>query len=69
MKKSINAWSFPAEYSFEDCLKAAKAAGFDAVEFNLDAGNAGHAFTMETSDEEILAVQLDARRPLGPGRW
>jgi hypothetical protein len=31
MKKSINGWSFPAEYTFEDCLKAAKKAGYKTV--------------------------------------
>ncbi len=79
LKKSINAWSFPAEYSFEECIAAAKKAGFDAVEFNLDAGNAGHAFTMETTVEEILAVRALCERygicpvsissSLHGGRW
>ena len=57
MKKSINAWSFPAEYTFEECLAAAKKAGFDAIEFNLDGENKGHSFTLGTKDEEILAVK------------
>ncbi len=57
MKKSINAWSFPAEYTFEECLAAAKKAGFDAIEFNLDGANNGHSFTTATTDEEILAVK------------
>ena len=57
MKKSINGWSFPAEYTFEDCLKAAKKAGFDGIEFNLDRENKGHSFTLSTTDEEILAVK------------
>lgn len=57
MKKSINAWTFPNEYSFEDCLREAKAAGFEAVEFNLDRENAGHSFTFDTTDEEILEVK------------
>ena len=57
MKKSINGWSFPAEYTFEDCLKAAKKAGFDGIEFNLDRENKGHSFTLDTTDEEIVAVK------------
>ena len=57
MKKSINGWSFPAEYTFEDCLKVAKEKGFDGIEFNLDGENKGHSFTFETTDEEILAVK------------
>lgn len=79
MKKSINGWSFPATYTFEDCLRTAKAAGFDAVEFNLDKKNDGHSFTMESTDEEILTVRaLFERYGLTPvsvssslhgGRW
>ncbi len=57
MKKAINAWAFPSEYSFEDCLRAASKAGFDAVEFNLDGQNDGHSFTLKSTDEEICAVK------------
>ncbi|MBQ9084624.1 MAG: sugar phosphate isomerase/epimerase [Clostridia bacterium] len=57
MKKAINGWSFPEEYSFEDCLRAAKKAGFDGIEFNLDGENKGHSFTIDTTDEEILEVK------------
>ena len=57
MKKSINAWSFPTEYTFEECLMAAKKAGFDAIEFNLDKENKGHSFTVVTPESEILAVK------------
>ncbi len=57
MKISINAWAFPNEYSFEDCLAAAKKAGFEAIEFNVDAkGRSEHSFTLDSTDEEILAV-------------
>ena len=62
MKKSINAWCFPAEYTFEECLMAAKKAGFDAIEFNLDRENKGHSFTLSTKDEEILAVKALCER-------
>ena len=38
MKKSINQWAFPypEKMSLEQCLKLAKAAGFDAIELNYD---------------------------------
>ena len=41
MKKSINQWAFPypEKMSIEQCLKLAKAAGFDAIELNYDLDN------------------------------
>ena len=63
MKKSINAWTFPKSYTFDDCLEAAKAAGFDALEFNLDAVgvDSKHAFTLESSEEMISSVAEKAK--------
>jgi len=41
MKKSINQWAFPYpdRMSLEECLRLAKAAGFDAIELNYDLDN------------------------------
>ncbi len=41
MKKSINLWAFPypERMNLEECLRLAKAAGFDAVELNYDLEN------------------------------
>lgn len=66
MKKSINAWTFPNEYTFEDVLTAAKTAGFDAVEFNLDAVDSPskHAFSLE-SDEALIKSVADKAKELG----
>jgi hexulose-6-phosphate isomerase len=63
MKKSINAWTFPPSYTFDDVLNAAKEAGFDAVEFNLDAvgGPSKHAFTLESDDALIADVAKKAQ--------
>lgn len=64
MKKSINAWTFPGSYTFDEVLEAAKKAGFDAVEFNLDkvGVDSKHAFTLETDEEQIKAVAKKARQ-------
>ncbi len=58
MKKSINAWTFPDSLNFEDCLIAAKKAGFDAVEFNLDreTSASAHSFKLSTPDSVIYEV-------------
>ena len=58
MKKSINAWTFPDALDFEACLVAAKEAGFDAVEFNLDreTSASAHSFKLSTPDEVIYEV-------------
>jgi len=41
MKKSINQWAFPypQRMNLEECLKLAKAAGFDGIELNYDLDN------------------------------
>lgn len=41
MKKSINQWAFPypEKMSIEQCLRLAKAAGFDGIELNYDLDN------------------------------
>jgi L-ribulose-5-phosphate 3-epimerase len=41
MKKSINQWAFPYpdKMNLEQCLRLAKAAGFDAIELNYDLDN------------------------------
>lgn len=54
MKKSINLWSFPNEYTIEQSLDKAYAAGFRAVEpnFSLD-GELG----LNTPDSQITAIR------------
>ena len=62
MKTSINAWTFPDAYTFEDCFKAAKKAGFDAIEFNVDAvGRSAHSFSLESTDADVAAVNALAK--------
>jgi len=41
MKKSINLWAFPypGRMSMTECLRLAKAAGFDGIELNFDLEN------------------------------
>ena len=63
MKKSLNAWSVPAEVGFEEMFASLKRAGFDAVELNLDAPGAGnHALSLETTEEELANIREMSER-------
>ena len=63
MKRSINAWTFPDKYTFEDCFRIAQKVGFDAIEFNVDAiGRSSHSFTLETTDADIEEVASLAKK-------
>ena len=63
LKRSINAWTFPAEYTFEDCFRIARKAGFDAIEFNVDnKEKSAHSFSLESTDAEIEAVAALAKK-------
>ncbi|RJS79518.1 sugar phosphate isomerase/epimerase, partial [Candidatus Bathyarchaeota archaeon] len=39
MKKGVNAWIYPNDFSTDDVLKASKEIGYDGVELNLDEEN------------------------------
>ena len=57
MKKSINAWAFPAEMTFEDIFATAKKYGYEAMELNVDGVGANkHSFNYETTDEQLAEV-------------
>ncbi|MBE6650043.1 MAG: sugar phosphate isomerase/epimerase [Ruminococcaceae bacterium] len=52
MKRSINAWAFPKNMTFEEIFKLAKDSGFEAIELNVDAvGANAHSFNFNTTDE------------------
>lgn len=58
MKKSINAWTFPAELTFVDIFEMAKKYGFEAIELNLDPpGSGNHCLSVETTDAEIQEIK------------
>ncbi len=44
---SINAWCLPSEYTTEQQLKAAKAAGFDAIEINIGEPNSSDPLSFD----------------------
>lgn len=69
MKKGINAWCFPQNYSLEECIKKAKIAGFDGIEINMTEFNKNksiiddlklsenYGLTIESSEEEIKEIR------------
>ncbi|MBQ4353495.1 MAG: sugar phosphate isomerase/epimerase [Clostridia bacterium] len=58
MKKSLNAWTLERKLTFEESFATMKKAGFDGIELNLDRDGASpHAFSMQTTAEEIAAVR------------
>ena len=61
MKKSINAWAFPEEMTFEDIFETAKKYGFEAIELNVDAIGANkHSFNYESTEADFNKVlELD----------
>lgn len=57
MKKSINAWTVPDSYTFEETFACVAKAGFDGIELNVDApGHSAHSLTLETTEEEIRTI-------------
>ena len=49
MKRSINAWAFPKDMTFEDIFREAKEKGFECIELNVDAiGANAHSFNFES---------------------
>ncbi|WP_026486116.1 sugar phosphate isomerase/epimerase family protein [Caldanaerobius polysaccharolyticus] len=68
MKKGINAWCFPQNYSLEECIKKAKIAGYDGIEINMTEFNKSksviddlklgenYGLTIESSEKEIKEI-------------
>ena len=61
MKKSINQWAFPYpdRMSLEECLRLAKAAGFDGIELNYDLDN---DLSPKAGPKELRAIRRLAEK-------
>ena len=57
MKKALNAWTVPAQVSFEELFQKLSAAGYDGVELNLDREAGGHGLTMETTQLQTAEIK------------
>ncbi len=60
MKKSVNAWCFPKEFTAKECFETAKDAGFDWMEINMaDEGEKpceGPTLRFDSTDEEVYEI-------------
>lgn len=56
MKTGINAWSIHSDADFEESFSKAHAAGFDAIELNIDKGGA-HSLTLDTTDAKLDEIR------------
>jgi hexulose-6-phosphate isomerase len=58
MKKSINAWTIPGSFTFEETFACVSKAGFDGIELNVDqAGNSAHSLTMEMTGADMASIK------------
>jgi len=58
MRKAINLWAFPEEYSLERILELAKDAGFEGVELVVEEGR----INPEESEENLLNVRKEVEK-------
>ena len=60
MKKGINCWTFPANYTVKECIENAKKAGYDGIEINMEEEKKGDPSlrpdSTKTEIEEILKI-------------
>jgi hexulose-6-phosphate isomerase len=57
MKKSINAWTIPDSFTFEETFACVAKAGFEGLELNVDApGRSAHSLSLETTEAETAAI-------------
>ena len=59
MEKALNAWTVDASVGFEEMLAAVSAAGFDAIELNVDkvGGDSKHSITFETTEDDYAMIR------------
>ena len=63
MKKSINAWTVPDSFSFEETFACVSKAGFDGIELNVDEqSHSAHSLYIGMSKAEISAISDLSRK-------
>ena len=63
MKRSINAWTIPNPFTFEEAFACAAKAGFDGIELNVDApGRSAHSLALDTDDSQLGEIAALSRK-------
>ncbi len=58
MKRSINAWSVPAEVGFRDMFRTISSAGFEGVELNIDGEKGGaHSLSLDMKPDKLAEIR------------
>ncbi len=58
MKKALNAWCVDPTYTFEETFAKASAAGFEAIELNVDSpGKTPHSLGLATTEADYAAIR------------
>ena len=57
MKTALNAWTVEASLSMEETFAAVAAAGFDAIELNVDKEGTAHGLSMSTTAADYAAIR------------
>lgn len=69
MKKGINAWAFPADYTLKQVFELAKECGYDGIELNMVDPDGSGTLTLNTANtqdelNEILQLSKDNNLPI-----
>ena len=68
MKKGINCWTFPSNYTVKECIENAKKAGFDGIEINMEEGKKGtpslRVDSTKAEIEEIFKISQSNDMPI-----
>jgi L-ribulose-5-phosphate 3-epimerase len=68
MKKGINCWTFPANYTVKECIENAKKAGFDGIEINMEEEKKGtpslRVDSTKAEIEEIFKISQSNDMPI-----
>ena len=57
MKTALNAWTVEASLSMEETFAAVAAAGFEAIELNVDKEGTAHGLSMSTTAADYAAIR------------